>query len=67
VLIFVDLDFPAFFIAMITRERTIMIPTSNATANDWGENSGTVGVGDDAPKGFEPVKGIATGSFNTLP
>ena len=42
-LIFAELDFSAFFIAMITIENTIMIPTSNATVNDWVGNSGTAG------------------------
>ena len=43
-LVFAELDFSAFFIAMITMASTIVIQTSNATVNDWVGNSGTAGV-----------------------
>jgi len=38
-----SLDFSAFFIAMITMERTIIAETSSVIVNDWAGNSGVAG------------------------
>jgi len=57
-LIFVELDFSAFFFVMMTMERTIITETSSMIVNDWAGNSGT--VGDEEAVGAVPVLVLIT-------
>ena len=51
-----SLDFSAFFIAMITMERTIIAETSSVIVNDWAGNSGVAGDEEEVGSVSVPVR-----------